>query len=506
MLTQARPPRAQTREQVRSTVRQASTHNEVIELLLEAEPGEVIRWNMQALLSALAIRDPTRVVVDTDGGNHAVVTIYPTNPLATVRAVTREDLTMDRHGRIVIGVHHDGRPARRRLYDPTTGSAQRFLLFGTTGAGKSRALQLQLIAEKINGICTALADLKEGQSVPEARDNVAFHTSSQEGAILMLRSAVAVAHARMRRYAAAGRTSFWLGAGDPLFNVHLDEVNRLLERGAPYRDEGTYLIKELGRTGRSVGVGIDLAAQASHLEELGGSDTLRAMLKEGEITLLRWSSSMMRQLVSDGLLPADVQLAPITKQIRMRAIDLIDPYAWLDYDDEEEAPGTQGMGYVLSGPRPTSLMRHLRCGSIVPLRGLDPEILALYGDEEPVGLEQESWEAAGPAYAARHDPEAFEALCQQLREEYSGSTANAPSAGSSTSAGQPRRSAKPRLSDRILVVLEGAEEPMTADDVLAAVLEDGGKPVKIGTVRNELGGLADRGDVARMGRGLYTLA
>ncbi len=72
--------------------------------------------------------------------------------------------------------------------------------------------------------------------------------------------------------------------------MRIDEANRLLERGAPYRDEATHLVKELGRTGRSVGVGEELDAQASHLEELGGSDTLRAMLKEGEVVLLRWCS------------------------------------------------------------------------------------------------------------------------------------------------------------------------------------------------------------------------
>ncbi|WP_345485948.1 hypothetical protein, partial [Planotetraspora phitsanulokensis] len=342
--------------------------DEVVELMLEVPAGQVIRYDLAALRSALGITDPTRIVVETDGSRQAMVTVYPSNPLANVRAVTREDLVMDRHGRIVAGVYHNGRPVRKRLFDPSTGSAQRFLLFGTTGAGKSRALQLELIAEKINGIVSWLADLKEGQSVPEAKGNVDFYGSSQEEAILILRSGVAVAHARMRRYSAAGRNSFALG-GDPLLHVRIDEANRLLEKGAPYRDEATGLIKELGRTGRSVGVGIGLAAQASHLEELGGSDTLRAMLKEGEVTLLRWSSSMMRQLVGDGLLPAGEQLQTIPKTLAERVLrSQFD----LDEDDDDDAPGTQGTGYVLSGPRPTAMMRHLRVGSIAPLPGLDP--------------------------------------------------------------------------------------------------------------------------------------
>ncbi|GIH91918.1 hypothetical protein ACFFMN_34075 [Planobispora siamensis] len=468
---------------------------EVVELMLEVPQGQVLRYDMPALCSALGV-PPDRLTVETDGLRRAIVTIYPSNPLTQVRAVTREDLAMDRHGRIIVGVYHNGRPVRRRLYDPSTGSAQRFLLFGTTGAGKSKALQLQLIAEKINGICSWLGDLKFGQSVPEAKDQVDFHVHTPEGAILMLRSGVAVAHERMRRYSAAGRNSFALGL-DPLFHIHLDEINRLLEAGAPYRDEGAYLVKELGRTGRSVGVGAGLAAQAAHLEELGGSDTLRGMFKEGEVTLLRWSASMMRQLVSDGLLPDGAQLMPIPKVLRTVTLrSQFDPD--LDEDDDD-APGTQGMGYVLSGPHPTSLMRHFRVGSIAPVAGLDPEILELYGPEEPVHLEEASWKAAGPAYAARHDPEVMAALCQELQEEKEKESKKVIPVGSG-------RQGAVLLQDRVWTALISAEEPMTADEVREAVLADGGKKVSLGGVRTTLGALVDAGHAIRSAHGLYAPA
>ncbi|MEV7011950.1 hypothetical protein [Streptosporangium sp. NPDC051022] len=467
--------------------------DEVVELMLEVPQGQVISYDLPRLCSALGVDDPTRVAVETDGARRAIVTIYPSNPLAQVRAVTREDLVMDRHGRIITGVYHNGRPVRKRLFDPSTGSAQRFLLFGTTGAGKSRALQIELIAEKINGIVTWLADLKEGQSVPEARQNVDFYGSSQEAAILILRSGVAVAHERMRRYSAAGRNSFALG-GDPLLHVRVDEANRLLEKGAPYREEATHLIKELGRTGRSVGVGVGLAAQAAHLEELGGSDTLRAMLKEGEVTLLRWSGSMMRQLVSDGLLPAGDQLMPIPKTLRPRTL-----VSQFDaFDDEDDAPGTQGTGYLLSGPHPSSMMRHLRVGSIAPTPGLDPEILALYGDDEPARLEKASYKAAGEAYAARHDPAAMAALCQAVQNEQAKQDAKQTAATGG-------RSAK-GMADRILAALAAADAPMAADDILEAVNADGGRETKLGGLRNVLGVLVNRGDIDRLERGLYAPA
>ncbi|MFC5946606.1 hypothetical protein, partial [Micromonospora harpali] len=158
----------------------APAAGEVVELMLEVPQGQVLEYNLPALCSALDIADPTRIAVETDGLRRAIVTIYPSNPLAEVRAVTAEDLVMDRHGRIAVGVYHNGRTVKRRLYDPATGSAQRFLLFGTTGAGKSRTLQLELTAEKRNGIVSWVCDLNNGQSVPEARDNVDWFGTTPE--------------------------------------------------------------------------------------------------------------------------------------------------------------------------------------------------------------------------------------------------------------------------------------------------------------------------------------
>jgi hypothetical protein len=474
--------------------------DEVVELMLEVPQGEVISYNLANLCSALAITDPSRIAVETDGLRRAIVTIYPSNPLADLRAVTRADLVMDRRGFITVGRYHNGRPARRRLYDPSTGSAQRFLLFGTTGAGKSRALQMELIAEKLNGIVSWLADLKHGQSVPEARGNVDWFGDTAEEGIFILRGGVAVAQERMRRYSTMGRTAFVRGRPDPLLHIRIEEANRLLEKGSPYRDEATYLIRELGRTGRSVGVGIGLSAQASHLEELGGSDTLRAMLKEGEVTLLRWSSSMMRQLVSDGLLPAGAQLMPIPKTLK--PVELVSQFDAYD-DEDEDGPGTQGTAYLLSGPHPTSMMRHWRVGSIEPLPGLDPEILDLYGDEEPARLEAASRGAAGTAYQLRDDRDAISALCAPFQGD---DTTRATTASASAGRGAAGRAAL--VEDRILSALAEAEEPMTAADILEAVNADGGRQVKIGTVRNDLVSLTSTGDVARPNgaKGLYVLA
>ncbi|WP_329453728.1 hypothetical protein OG894_45315 (plasmid) [Streptomyces sp. NBC_01724] len=155
---------------------------------------------------------------------------------------------------------------------------------------------------KRSGIAVNYADLKGGQSAPEAygqtghatHGNVAWRVTTQEGTMAQLRTTWLTMMARQERYSRMGRSKFLIGRPDPLLYQIVDEANRLLEKGAPYRDEATFYIKDIGRTGRSLGVGIGLFAQAGHLEEMGGSDTLRAMLKEGEVILLRWTS-VMRQ-------------------------------------------------------------------------------------------------------------------------------------------------------------------------------------------------------------------
>lgn len=470
---------------------------DVVELHVEVPRGHVLTYDALALASALDCEeDPTRVAVEAHI-RRAIVTVYPRNPLAQVRPATRDDLVMDSRGYITVGVYHNGRAARRRMFDPETGSAQRFLLFGTTGAGKSRALQLQLAAEKVNGVVTWLADLKEGQSVPEAAGNVDWRVTSQEGAIAMLRAAVAVAHARMRRYSAIGQNAFVLGGPDPLLHLHIDEANRLVEDGAPYRKEAIRLIKELARTGRSVGVGIGLAAQASHLDELGGSDTARGLLKEGEVTLLRWSSSMMRQLVTDGLLPPGVQLAPIPKRIGAPVL-----VSQFDEDgDEEEGEGTQGMAYLLSSPHPTSLMRHFRVGSAEPLPGLDPQILDLYGPEPPTTLGPEDAAAAGEAYALRHDEEALAALFDAEQAQHT-SKMDIPTADTADGV-EPTRTPPRLLPDRVLAVLQAAEGSLSVSDIHAAVNADGGPQVKLGSIRNALSSLRQDELVLQKGRGEY---
>ncbi|PJE97147.1 transfer protein [Streptomyces carminius] len=448
---------------------------QVKEHILRTPPGGVRRYDHDALCDLLNVDDRSRVIFEQGAGREAIVRIYPSNPLMDMRDISVEDLRMDARGWITLGAYYDGLPLRFRLFDPKTGNAQRGAIFGTTGAGKSRLVQAILVAAKRSGIVVHLADLKRGQSVPEANGQVATRVTTQYETILMLRGLVAEAERRMTRYAEMGRSGFVIGAPDPLTYGIVDEANRLLEKGAPFRDEGAMLIKELGRTGRSVGVGIVIAAQAGHLEELGGSDTLRAMLKEGEVILLRWSSGMMQQLVGDGLIPRGEALQPIPKVIgRVQRIRRFNETATEDNDDVN----SQGMLYHLTGPRPTSMARTYVVGSVAPCTGYDPLILDLYGDGAPPGKAIDL-----EAYMTAKEYEAAQGGDQEEGEVGPPHAVPTPDAASMTTA------------QRILAVLPA--DGMTEMELLATLNDDGGREVRRGTLRTTISNLRNRGQLAR---------
>ncbi|MGW0612025.1 DNA/RNA helicase domain-containing protein [Streptomyces sp. NPDC002788] len=498
-----------------------------VEIEVARRPGELITYNHAALVSALGGKDPACVAVETDGLSRALITAYRRPPLENLRYARPEDLVMDREGFITVGRHHDGMAARMRLYEPGSG-AQRGAMFGTTGAGKSRALQLVLAAEKRSRIVSWLSDLKGGQSVPEARGQVDWRATTELEAMMQLRAGLCLVMHRTERYAALGRSYFVIGDPDPLVNIRIDEANRLLQEGSQYRDEAAFLIKEIGRLGRSVGVGISIAAQAGHIEELGGSDTLRAMLKEGDVVLLRWSSNMMAALVSDGLLPLGADLVPIPRRSGP-------PVLRSRFERTgNEVPGTStaGQAYLLGSPRPTALMRFFRVGSPVPVNGLDPAIVDLYGPGEPARLEAASVDYVGPAYAARggpitlHDMAAAHVLAEGLEAagvdpestaylagppltppgqtpapSPAGPTMDPTAPGAGLMPPPSKGKGAPSTRSRILAAL--ADGPLNKHDLQAKVNADGGRQVR--NIAPTLSEMKAHGELEQPERGMWAL-
>src|SRR5690606_19891277 len=181
-----------------------------------------------------------------------------------------------------------------------------------------------------------------------------------------------------------------------------------------------------------------------------------------------------------------------------------------DADVHERGEGTYGMGYLLTGPHPASLMRHFKIGSPQPAAGLDPEILALYGPEPPVELGPEDAAAAGEAYQLRHDEPALVELFTQPTPGKIKTSAAAPAPPSAQPAAPHRpattaAAAAPRqLADRIIAALSAAGRDLTAAEILTIVNADGGRQVALGSVRNTLSQLASNGRVVRTKHGSYT--
>ena len=395
-----------------------------IVLLVASPPGKEIHLPHTAICSAFGIDDPSRLVIETDGIRQGVVSIYKTNPLMKVRKATVEDLTMDSKGRVTIGVCHDGKPARMRLWDPSQG-ALRGITAGVTGAGKSVLQNLILAAEKRSGVVSWVGDVQGGMSLPEAEGRVDWFAKGPVETLLMLTAAHAVMKYRERISNEMGRGDFALGRPWPLINITLDEINRLLSHpDEAMRKATAYLIADIQKTGRKVGIGLRLAVQSLHLKDLGDDDAIRQQGKVGALFLMRTASSSTKEMGLDGIAPAGFQMENIPARIYENG----QIEALFSGADDEDGESTAGMAYMFLDGR----AKFMRTFFAEKVDGVYPDLIALYGDEPANGLtegEARAAQAGAAIYGVRHtNPYAD---CDTLAQAFS----DAP--GSSSAAGTP---------------------------------------------------------------------
>ncbi|MFE5900940.1 hypothetical protein ACFQ67_26495 [Streptomyces sp. NPDC056488] len=393
-----------------------------IVLLVASPPGKEIHLPHTAICSAFGIDDPSRLVIETDGIRQGVVSIYKTNPLMKVRKATVEDLTMDAKGRVTIGVCHDGKPARMRLWDPSQG-ALRGITAGVTGAGKSVLQNLILAAEKRSGVVSWVGDVQGGMSLPEAEGRVDWFAKGPVETLLMLTAAHAVMKYRERISNEMGRGDFALNRPWPLINITLDEINRLLSHpDEAMRKATAYLIADIQKTGRKVGIGIRLAVQSLHLKDLGDDDAIRQQGKVGALFLMRTASSSTKEMGLDGIAPAGFQMENIPARIYENG----QIEALFSGKDDEDGESTAGMAYMFLDGR----AKFMRTFFAEKVDGVYPDLIALYGDEPANGLTEGEAKAAqtGAAiYAMRHlNPYAD---CDTLAQAMSKSPGGEPTAG-----------------------------------------------------------------------------
>ncbi|WP_053563180.1 winged helix-turn-helix transcriptional regulator [Streptomyces sp. CFMR 7] len=453
-----------------------------IVLLVASPPGKTIYLPHTAICSAFGIDDPSRLVIETDGIRQGVVSIYRTNPLMKVRKATVDDLTMDSKGRITIGVCHDGKPARMRLWDPGQG-ALRGITAGVTGAGKSVLQNLILAAEKRSGVVSWVGDVQGGMSLPEAEGRVDWFAKGPVETLLMLTAAHAVMKYRERISNEMGRGDFALNKPWPLINITLDEINRLLSHpDEAMRKATAYLIADIQKTGRKVGIGIRLAVQSLHLKDLGDDDAIRQQGKVGALFLMRTASSSTKEMGLDGIAPAGFQMENIPARIYENG----QIEALFSGADDEDGESTAGMAYMFLDGR----AKFMRTFFAEKVDGVYPDLIALYGEEPANGLtpgEAAAAQAKVGLYDLRHtNPYAD---CDTLAQAFSEASSSTPAASGpapvtgTESDGDGGESAAPAPFGAPFADIpfgldnDPGEEPGLQDQILE-LLADGPKPLK----------------------------
>lgn len=471
------------------------TENDRLVLQVAAPASKTIHLDHSKLCSALGIDDPSRLVIETDGIRQALISVYRTNPLMNVRKAVPEDLVMDDKGRIAIGVRHDGKPSKVRLWDPDQG-ALRGITAGATGAGKSVLQLLLLIGEKRSGVVSWVGDLQGGKSLPEAEGNTDWFAKDEGQVLGMLLAAHAVMKYRERM--SADRADFALNDPWPLLNITLDEINRLLSHPTePVKRTAAILIADIQKTGRKVGIGIRLAVQSLHLKDLGDEEAIRQQGKAGMVVLMRTLSSSTAGMGLDGIAPPGFAM----ENIPARIYESGQIEALFNGEDDEDGVSTAGMAYVFTDGR----AEFMRTFYAQKTKGRYTDLADLFGDEPPVTLTPEEIAVAGEAYAQRDNPGYFEGLLLQVASTENGgftipsmlaTTVSSSSSGGGAGAPTPKTAT---LRDKILDLLD--EGPKSLKEARAALPD-----FAHNSISNTMTALREEGLVEPVSRGVYQLA
>lgn len=453
-----------------------------------------IQLNQKQIARSIGYKDPSLVMVETDGLGDGIISIYKTHPLLDVREATVDDLTMRPDGTIRFGVQPDGRLAPLPLYDPQLG-ALTDLFVGAMGAGKSVALNTVLAAERISGVVSIVADAQNGMSLPEA-DGRVYHFGKGIAAVAAtLAAAYEVAQYREKVSSENGWAGFELNDPWPLANITLDELNRILSEDAlvprDFKKWVVGLVGDFQSTGRKFGMGIRFAAQSIHLADLGDKDKIRANAKNGTVWLGRTNSSTTNHMATDGVIPPGVVLEPIRPNFATgNDID-----AAFTGQEAAKGPRTAGMANNIQG----GTVFLARVFKAVKQNKTYPGLIKLYESAPIRRLTQPEDDIFTRAYAkwlphaeallaGDDDTEALEntgytgtASLDDLEDEDDGQ----PSTGT--------------IKDRILTLL--ADGPMALKDVRKHMSD-----ASAGSVNNAMAELREAGHVTAISRGTYQLA
>ncbi len=282
----------------------------------------------------------------------AHLTVLTTSPLETVTKWAGPGLD-PAEGIFPIAVTADGERLPWRLWWPGAGMCHG-LIAGTTGSGKSAALDLVLSEIAMSDrLIPVIIDGSGGMSLPDWIPHVPYQATSIEESIDLLERLVAAMDARFDRLrkvrwtdkhgrARIGRNSIDPTPDMPGIAIIIDEAHRLLMDG----DHGKRirrLVEIITQMGRKVAFSVILATQQASVSQLGGSSVIRDMCKGGNVVALRTGERVSGGMVGNVALPEPLHTLPLewpdgsptqglcyvttARAIRSRTLWVEDPYA-----------------------------------------------------------------------------------------------------------------------------------------------------------------------------------
>lgn len=278
---------------------------------------------VEPIASAYSVPLPSVAVEETATGefDRALIRVYSRNPLRDVRTFPGPQAYDPATGVAQIGVYVDQAPVLYRFWEPDSGPLGD-LISGTIGAGKSSVLNVLLTIERHHGMISVVIDPKRGASLPDWQDSVArWAGTAQDGVELLLE----MERVMLRRNQLLGSLEWTDERGrrrkgisffDPTFepigalglrllNITIDEAHQVLEY-----PEAARAAEAIAKMGRSTGMKLRLVTQVPLVDQLGGSSTLKELVRSGNVICLRTGGRLSGEVAFAGELPVDPVMLP----------------------------------------------------------------------------------------------------------------------------------------------------------------------------------------------------
>lgn len=208
-------------------------------------------------------------------------------------------------GLLATGVYVDGEPCHYRMFQPGAGPVHD-LVAGTTGAGKSRLVDLLLAESRAaqGYFVDWVIDPQMGQSLPDWMDQVDWFARGTFQGMALLQAAYDVMMHRNKILADRRQKGFTPTLEMPQLNITIEEAPTILEIPA-----ARTLCEKIAKMGRKCGIKLRIIVQVPLLDQIGGSTTLRSMLISGNGYLFRTGDRLSGNVMFPGL-PVDPYLIP----------------------------------------------------------------------------------------------------------------------------------------------------------------------------------------------------